>query len=225
MSDAKKKILIVALVIIASVGGLALAFTGPNQPPPNGTSQYWQLNGTSTYYNTGSVGAGTSTPDYKLSVVGDIYTSGSLRGGTGACISGSCKTAFTSAPSGMILFFNLTSCPSGWSEVTTARGRYLVGLPSGGTLAGTAGQQLTNLENRPVGQHTHTAYDSPHRHSIYHVSSVGLAGTDFQQASSTMAFLYNQTTGGSYTGVTLANSGTVAGTNAPYVQLLVCQKN
>ena len=55
-------------------------------------------------------------------------------------------------PAGAVSFFDLASCPSGWSELTAARGRYLVGLPSGGTLSGTAGTAPTNLENRPVGR-------------------------------------------------------------------------
>jgi len=58
-------------------------------------------------------------------------------------------------PSNTVIFYNGTSCPSGWTELTSARGRYLVGLPLSGTLAGTAGTALSNLENRPVGQHNH----------------------------------------------------------------------
>src|SRR5688500_7198572 len=49
------------------------------------------------------------------------------------------------APAGAVSFFNLAACPSGWTELTGARGRYLVGVPSGGTLGGTAGTALTNL--------------------------------------------------------------------------------
>jgi len=58
-------------------------------------------------------------------------------------------------PSGIIVFV-AGSCPTGWSEYTAARGRYVVGLPSGGTQEGTAGTALSNQENRTVGQHTHT---------------------------------------------------------------------
>ena len=55
-------------------------------------------------------------------------------------------------PSGAVMFFNLSSCPSGWTEMTDARGRAIVGLPARGTLAGTAGSELSDLENR---EHTH----------------------------------------------------------------------
>jgi hypothetical protein len=56
-------------------------------------------------------------------------------------------------PSGAVMYFNLPSCPSGWTEVTDAQGRAIVGLPSGGTLSGTVGTGLTNLEDR---SHSHS---------------------------------------------------------------------
>jgi len=60
--------------------------------------------------------------------------------------------AMAEVPQGAVLSFNLASCPSGWSEVTDAQGRALVGLPSGGTLSGTVGSGLGDLEDR---SHTH----------------------------------------------------------------------
>lgn len=57
-------------------------------------------------------------------------------------------------PSGAVLYYAASSSvPSGYSEYTAARGRMIVGLPSGGTLAGTVGTALTNVQN-PT--HTHT---------------------------------------------------------------------
>lgn len=55
-------------------------------------------------------------------------------------------------PSGAVMYFDLPACPEGWSELVAARGRSLVGLPSGGTAGGTVGAPLGNLENRA---HTH----------------------------------------------------------------------
>src|SRR3989344_434292 len=75
-------------------------------------------------------------------------------------------TSTLTVSSGAVMFFNLSSCPSGWTEFTDARGRYLVGLPSGGTLGDTTGTALTNLENRAVGQHGHPVSDSGHTHTI-----------------------------------------------------------
>lgn len=63
-------------------------------------------------------------------------------------------------PPGAILFFNNAACPTGWTEVTAARGRLLVGLPLGGTLAGTVSAAVGNLGARTVSgiaSHTHDA--------------------------------------------------------------------
>lgn len=115
------------------------------------------------------------------------------------------------APTGAVMFFNLATCPTGWSELTAARGRYLVGLPSGGTLAGTAGTALGDLENRPTGAHTHTiqAYSSgiDTNFRIIWGTSNNATGTPIQPTD------------------VLAPTGSVAGTNAPFVQLLACQKS
>lgn len=61
------------------------------------------------------------------------------------------STAFAPAgivPSGAVMFFNLGACPSGWTELTAAQGRVIVGLPAGGTLNGAVGPAFSDLENR-----------------------------------------------------------------------------
>ena len=109
-------------------------------------------------------------------------------------------------PSGAVMFFNLTACPSGWSEITAARGRYLVGLPLGGTLGGSAGTPLSNVENRAVGRHNH---------QIPLTTDLGFGFVNGPENF-----------GGIQAGtMTTADAGTVVGTNAPYLQLLVCRKN
>jgi hypothetical protein len=138
-----------------------------------------------------------------------------------------------SVPKGAVMFFNRGSCPSGWREVTSARGRYLVGLPSGGTLAGTAGTALTNLENRATGRHSHGLADPGHSHSYttnWGYDATPASGTvrrplfGFRPADSAgrpdLPAFNSATTGNS-----VAFAGAVPGTNAPYMQLLVCQKS
>ena len=146
-------------------------------------------------------------------------------------------------PSGVIAFM-AGSCPSGWSEYTAARGRYVVGVPSGGTVAGTQGTALTNQENRAVGQHTHTFSGSAlgnHNHtqdSHIHYAPQGWSNSglfnyvarggngnrvDIQSAAGTTAT--NQSAAAGTPAGTNANSGSVASTNAPYIQLTVCQKD
>lgn len=66
---------------------------------------------------------------------------------------------------GDLVFSTTGTCRTGFTELVAARGRYLVALPGGGTNAGTIGTALSDLENRPVGQHTHTLTDPGHNHT------------------------------------------------------------
>ncbi|MEX2055042.1 MAG: hypothetical protein WD972_02570, partial [Candidatus Andersenbacteria bacterium] len=126
-------------------------------------------------------------------------------------------------PAGAVNYFNLAACPTGWTELTGARGRYLVGLPASGTLAGTGGTALTNLENRAVGQHNHTASDSGHSHYVntWNPDTTGANRPDQPDPAAGVGI----TSATGYANITVANAGSVAGTNAPFLQLLVCQKS
>ena len=172
-------------------------------------------------------------------------------------------------PTGAVMFFNLAACPAGWSASTAANGRYLVGMPPSGTLAGTVGTALTNEENRAVGQHTHGVTDPGHGHGVsdpghghgvtdnghahgvaagnqYLYWNTGTCTGDIGVVPTTATGACTDANGGTgsakanvtiqggttgisvqtgATGIGVANSGSVAGTNAPYVQFLVCQKN
>jgi hypothetical protein len=68
-------------------------------------------------------------------------------------------------PANVIVFSSAGTCPTGFTEYTQLRGRYPVGLVSGGTNAGTSGTALTDLEARAVGQHTHSLTDPGHNHT------------------------------------------------------------
>lgn len=140
---------------------------------------------------------------------------------------GSLLTGIAGTPAGAVVFFNLAACPTGWTELVAARGMYMVGLPASGTLAGTSGAALTNLESRAVGQHNHGISDPGHGHSV----SIGaddnccsgrreLAGNGDTQ----YGYVSFNTTSAT-TSISINNAGSVAGTNAPYIQLLTCQKS
>ncbi|MBI1971505.1 MAG: hypothetical protein HYS52_01485 [Candidatus Wildermuthbacteria bacterium] len=130
-------------------------------------------------------------------------------------------------PAGAVMSFNLATCPSGWTAFTAGQGRYIVGLPSGGTLAGTSGNALGNLENRPSGAHQHRIQ------AVFQWD--GYAGGPTSNISEDGRLL---SAGEPYTGVnnTRTNTGyynsglgvypdLVSGSNAPYIQLLLCQKS
>ena len=72
----------------------------------------------------------------------------------------------TAIPSGGIILTVAASCPGSTTEYTTARGRFMVGVPAAGTIEGTVGTALTNTQNPEVtpiftgsalATHTHTA--------------------------------------------------------------------
>ena len=86
------------------------------------------------------------------SAVYSITTSSSVNvTGTGAKVR---EAGSDLVPKGaIILWVNSNACPPGYTEYTALRGRLPVGLPAGGTLAGTAGTALTDLQTKT---HTHT---------------------------------------------------------------------
>lgn len=129
-------------------------------------------------------------------------------------------------PPGAVMYFNLQACPPGWTEQVTARGRYIVGLPAGGTLFGTTGTPLGDKEDRPVGQHTHAVTDPGHSHTVgaFEGNAMNHNASPYNNLG---GFIWNSTgnTSAATTGIAINGAGPVPGTNAPYIQLLVCQKN
>ena len=137
------------------------------------------------------------------------------------------------APSGAMMFFDLGACPAGWTAFEPARGRYVVGLNAGGTLASTVGTALTDLQNRIVGQHSHGTTDPGHAHGINGSGAAlrvpnAVISFNGRGPISTLPAAPNAATTGimpSTTGISVASAGGTPGTNAPYVQLLACRKD
>jgi len=117
---------------------------------------------------------------------------------------------------GTIIFYDGTSCPSGWSEYTAARGRFIVGVPDGGTLEGTAaGSPLTDLQSTGL-IHKHTADPASAATSSVGSNNVSTSGGDCPN------IIINSH---SHTIDLAATASTNNGDNLPYIQLLICQKN
>jgi hypothetical protein len=130
-------------------------------------------------------------------------------------------------PSGAVGFYAASSCPSGYSTYEEARGRYLVGLPAGGQLAAAVGTALAPEENRPVGKHDHGVTDPGHSHTIPTRQPINTGNVASQTAQGNASPTANDhpATSSSTTGVTVNPAGAVEGTNAPYLELLVCKKD
>ncbi len=230
------------------------AWVEPDQMPPGGniaapinTGNTGQIKTGGLILNTGGatlglivdrglVGIGTNNPQATLDVNGTIR-------GTGLNITGNAditgkinaKEIYANGvllsgdnvPLGTIAYFDLDACPTGWTEVTDARGRYLVGEPAGGTrgFSSMTGQSLTSQENRSVGQHNHDLIDPGHTHgfpsliyngAFYSGNSYAIAGSSLDSTASSIR--------SSKTGITINPVGLIPGTNAPYIQYLICKK-
>jgi hypothetical protein len=96
------------------------------------------------------------TPDFRLPSIEDLAAAGVAGGrGGGSRASQPWKnklknpTTPTTETSGIIVFA-AGDCPSGWTEYTAAQGRVIVGVPAGGTIAGTVGSALADLGTRTI---------------------------------------------------------------------------
>jgi len=149
---------LILLILGGLIFGKILVFAQTSQPA--GTIRY---NSTTQTFEI-TPGGGNVPPD-NLSVGGNLSVNGKIKEGGNILI-----------PTGTVIFYDGPSCPAGWTELTEARGRVILGLPSGGTLKGTKGTALNNLGARTITEvpsHTHlidppptiTTTDGSHTHS------------------------------------------------------------
>lgn len=148
-------------------------------------------------------------------------------------------------PTGAVMYFNLTSCPDGWSPIAEGQGRVLVGIPPAGGLGATVGSPLSDGGSRvitDVPSHQHTVNPAPistnssgeHTHNL-HLENMLSYGTYAVAGSENNA-------GGYYTLPTYASgahshsvdvpstSTSITGSGQvnvtmPYLQLLICEKD
>lgn len=125
----------------------------------------------------------------------------------------------TAMPKGMVAFFNLEECPRGWDFYAGAEGRYVVGILQGSrsqqkeSVGKTAGERLGDLENRSTGSHSHL------------LSGAVITGcSPGNPVNVQTGSCQPNDHGVSVVAGTAASSGGPDGTNAPYVQLLACEK-
>ncbi len=227
LTDATGKIQGLSSTYFASVDGSALTSLNASNlasgtvPDARFPATLPAANGSNlTALNAGNLGSGT-IPDARFPSTLPAVSGASLTNLNGSNVaSGSVPSAYGGVPAGLIAFSVNGSCPTGWTEYTTARGRYIVGLVSGGTNGATVGTSLSNSENRATGQHTHTATTT-----ITNPNSMTSGESPTGSGNATASFWGASNLLDWTATTTINNAGSVAGTNAPYVQLIACQKS
>lgn len=119
-------------------------------------------------------------------------------------------------PGDLVAYTSAGSAPTGYSEYTSARGRVIVGLPSGGTNEGTVGTALTDQQDKT---HTHV-YSTTVQH-LHTVKTTSTGGTGYAQASGsgTEYDAYTENAGS-------ASPSTAATSHMmPYIQLMAIEKS
>lgn len=158
-------------------------------------------------------------------------------------------TQKTNLNKGLVAFFNLRSCPIGWREFSDVHGRYIVGIGPKGALGKTVGKELRDSEERIVGKHIHPISPAKehshtisgagsHTHGIHRTNNapkgsgvyvdIGSMGSPNNEShanglSTSPNHTHALSSAGDHTHET-TSSGEVNGTNAPYIQLLACEK-
>jgi hypothetical protein len=224
--------IVATLCLIAVAGGSALAATKPSSPTISGCVVKKGKKAGSIRILSGKKKCKKS--ERKLAwnqkgvpgAAGPAGTAGAA-GVAGATGPAGAAGADAVAPAGAVMFFALATCPAGWTEYTAAQGRYVVGMPPGGTLEKTDGSALSDGEDRPVGQHSHGVTDPGHTHGVS-VDPILVGGNVTPTRSTGTAHntsVFTLQTDLAFTGIAVDPAGAVAGTNAPYVQLLACRKS
>lgn len=244
------KTTIVTLSLVSLVTMVSADWSAPASLPPNGntdiplnTGSAGQIktggltvaSGSVTYgflVPNGKVGIGTLNPVSKLSVVGDVAATRYCDEAGSNCY----NSTGGAIPSGAVMAFDLGSCPSGWTEYTTARGRNIIGagattIQNTGTatagatsytysLGATGGENAHQLVDAELAKHAH-GFNSLKVNNLKH-SQVGVGGSTNRELASYSAGSVDFGLTG-----TMGNAGSDYYHNImdPYVALLYCKKN
>jgi hypothetical protein len=139
-------------------------------------------------------------------------------------------------PVGMISYFNLANCPSGWTLVGAAEGRFIVGMAAGGSQGHQQGTAWTNTPGQPTHSHTFnavggkTSSDGAHTHAMPYAgtydSGYNWGGGCTASYPNPSGHSHSATSAGAHQhDVVFSGQTTTTSTaNRPYIQLLPCQK-
>lgn len=119
-------------------------------------------------------------------------------------------SAGAEVPAGAVMFFDLPSCPSGWSQFGSLAGRVPLGLPSGGTPSQTVGTALD-----AGGQRTISSVPA-HSHAANPPSTLSTSAGNHLHTVNPVAVATSSTGAHSHTGTTSATNVLMDMSNGGY---------
>jgi hypothetical protein len=102
-----------------------------------------------------AVCASPAAPEGRMIYNADFKTMQFCDGTNWVAMNAGVGTPVGTVPSGAVMAFNLASCPAGWSEYTLARGRFIRGIDSTGTVDPDGVRVLGSTQEDTVIDHTH----------------------------------------------------------------------
>jgi hypothetical protein len=133
-------------------------------------------------------------------------------------------------PAGAVMAFDLDACPSGWSELTAAPGRCIVGADGAHAASSQGGSDTVTLSVDQMPAHSHGVEDMGHVHGSPAGGNFVTGGTGFGFANVSQggaSFTLPLTTASSPTGIKIlpAGGGKPIAITPPYLALRYCRKN
>jgi hypothetical protein len=178
-------------------------------------------NGGGTIVLRGLTDNGTVQANADVSIIGNL------------CLGGECKGSWSSVggvPSGAVMAFDLSACPSGWSNYSQAVGRTVVGAGSAGGLTSRAlgsqfGAERQVLSTSQIPAHSHTIFAHTGVESYSTNQSFGYTNKNIGVAGKENAPGYLSVNGAGTQLVGNTGGGQPVDTVQPSVALLYCKKN
>lgn len=231
---------VVTSLILFSAIPVVLAWTAPTSNPPNGNTPAPVTVGKVNQVKEASLGLNglavfgrgmfstnksyvlpstTQKPDFLLGINGSVGAKAYCDEMGQNCFTPSDSGVnYSSVPTGAVMAFDLVSCPTGWSGLAEARGRFIVGV---GNSQAPGAVDIAFRSKAGEASHTLTINEMPsHTHSLISGANYGNIGNGPAWTGWNHGESPNQGVGISYTGGNAPHNNM-----PPYYTLLYCKKN